>query len=296
MNARPLVLVGPTGAGKTDLALAVAERFGAEVVSMDAMQVYRGLDVGTAKVSPAERARVPHHGIDIRDPDEVFTAADFVALAEAAEAQAAARGRPIVLCGGTTFYLQAWWVGLVPVPPVDPALRAALEAEPEPHRRLAEVDPELAARLHPNDRVRVVRGLEVYALTGRPLSALHREHTKARRPSEVVWVDVEGLEERLDRRVDAMMAAGYLEEVRGLLDAGWAPTLKPMLSLGYKHLASHLLQGVPLDEAVEATKRATRQLARKQRMWLRGQGLHPAEDPFAAAARAFGGARISDGR
>ena len=189
----PLVLVGPTGAGKSDLAMAVAERHGAEVVSMDAMQVYRGMDIGTAKLSREDRARVPHHGIDVRDPDESFSAADFVALAEAAQALAAARGRPLILCGGTTFYLQAWWVGLVPVPPVDPALRAALEAEPEPHRRLAEVDPELAARLHPNDLLRVVRGLEVYHLTGRPLSALHREHTKTPRPSEVVWVDVEGL-------------------------------------------------------------------------------------------------------
>lgn len=284
----PLVIVGPTGAGKSDLALEVAERFGAEVVSMDAMQVYRGMDIGTAKLSLAERRGVPHHGIDVREPDEAFSAADFVALAEEAEAAARARGRPVVLCGGTTFYLQAWWVGLVPVPPVDPALRAALAAEPEPHRLLAEVDPELAARLHPNDLVRVLRGLEVHRLTGRPLSALHREHAKDRRPCEIVWVDTPGLEERLDRRVERMMAAGYLEEVRGLLARGFARSLKPMLSLGYKHLAAHLAGELPLDEAMERTKRDTRQLARKQRMWLRGKGLAPGADAFEAADRAFG--------
>jgi tRNA dimethylallyltransferase len=260
--------------------LDIAARYGATVVSMDAMQVYRGLDIGTAKVSVAERARVPHRCIDIRNPDEPFSAADFVAEADAVTG-------PVVLCGGTPFYLRAWLCGLVPTPPVDLALRAELETLPDPHARLAEVDPVLAARLHPNDRVRVVRGLEIHALTGRPLSALHAEDPHERRDAEVIWIDRDNLYERLDARVDAMMDAGYLAEVQGLLDQGWSRELKPMQSLGYRHLAAHLAGEVSLDEAVRLTKRDTRQLARKQRGFLRSMGFTPTSDVNQAAARAF---------
>lgn len=278
----PLVVLGPTGAGKSDAALRVAERYGATVVSMDAMQVYRGMDVGTAKLSLAERARVPHRGIDVRDPDGVYTAADFVAEADAVAG-------PVVLCGGTTFYFRAWERGLVPIPPVDSALRAELEALDDPHRLLAEVDPPLAARLHPHDRVRVVRGLEVWRATGRPLSAWHAEDPGARRACEVVWLDRDDLYPALDRRVEAMMARGYLDEVRGLLAAGWSRDLKPLRSLGYLHLAAHLAGEVDLDEAVRRTQRDTRRLARKQRMFLRGAGYAPGGDLDEAARRAFGG-------
>lgn len=278
---KPLVITGPTGAGKTDLAMTLAERWGACIVSMDAMAVYRGMDIGTAKPSPAERARIPHYGIDLRDPDEPFAATDFVAVAESAP-------DPRILCGGTPFYLRAWWAPLVAAPPADPTLRAELEALPDPHARLREVDPVLAARLHPNDRVRVVRGLEVHALTGRPLSALHAEDPNTRRDAEVVWVDREDLYERLDARVDAMMAAGYLDEVRTLLTR-YSRTLKPMLSLGYRHLAAHLAGELDLDEAVRLTKRDTRHFARKQRTFLRSLGLTPNGDVEAAAERAFRG-------
>ncbi|MDP2314339.1 MAG: tRNA (adenosine(37)-N6)-dimethylallyltransferase MiaA [Pseudomonadota bacterium] len=282
MSVRPVVLVGPTGAGKSDAALEIAAAHGATVVSMDAMQVYRGMDIGTAKVSVEIRAAIPHRCIDIRNLDEPFSAADFVA-----EADAAASTGPVVLCGGTPFYLRAWLCGLVPAPPVDLALRAALEALPDPHARLQEVDPVLAARLHPNDRVRVVRGLEIHALTGRPLSALHAEDPHERRDAEVIWIDRDDLYERLDERVDAMMAAGYLEEVRGLLDQGWSRELKPMLSLGYRYLAAHLAGELPLDEAVRLTKRDTRHLARKQRGFLRSMGFFPRTDVKETAARAF---------
>ncbi len=277
---RPLVITGPTGAGKSDAALEVAERYGAVVVSMDAMQVYRGMDIGTAKLSPTDRARVPHRCIDVREPDEPFSAADFVAEADATP-------DPKILCGGTPFYLRAWLFGLVPAPPVDPALRAALEALPDPHARLAEVDPALAARLHPNDRVRIVRGLEVHALTGTRLSELHADDPKVRRDAEVVWLDRDDLYERLDARVDAMMAQGYLDEVRALLDRGYTRALKPMQSLGYEHLASFLAGEIDLDEAVRLTKRDTRHLARKQRSFLRSLGFFPREDVKEAAARAF---------
>ena len=279
---KPLVITGPTGAGKSEWAMRLAERWGAVIVSMDAMAVYRGMDIGTAKPTLAERARVPHRCIDLRNPDEPFAATDFVAEAEAAP-------DPRILCGGTPFYLRAWWAPLVDAPSADPRLRAELESLPDPHARLREVDPVLAARLHPNDRVRIVRGLEVHALLGRPLSALHAEDRGTRRDAEIVWVDRDDLYDRLDARVDAMMAAGYLEEVRALLAAGYARTLKPMLSLGYRHLAAHLAAELPLEEAVRLTKRDTRHFARKQRTFLRSLGLSPGGDPDAAAARAFSG-------
>lgn len=276
----PLVLLGPTGAGKTDLAVAIAERFGATVVSMDAMAVYRGMDIGTAKVSREVRARVPHRCVDVRDPDEAFSAADFVAEADAVAG-------PRILVGGTTFYFRAWERPLVETPPVDPALRAALDALPDPHARLREVDPPLAARLHPHDRVRVIRGLEVHAATGRRLSDLHAEDAARRRPAEVVWVDRDDLPATLDRRVEAMMAAGYLDEVRALL-ARYPRTLKPFRSLGYLHLSAHLAGELDLAEAVRRTQRDTRHLARKQRMFLRNAGYAPGGDAWEAARRAFG--------
>ena len=277
---KPLVIAGPTGAGKSDVALEIAAAHGATVVSMDAMQVYRGMDIGTAKLSIAARAAVPHRCIDIRNPDEPFSAADFIAEADSVSG-------PVILCGGTPFYLRAWLLGLVPAPPVDVALRAELEALPDPHARLAEVDPGLAARLHPTARVRVVRGLEIHALTGRRLSDIHAEDPHQRRDAVVIWLDRERLYEALDQRVDAMMAAGYLDEVRGLLDAGYGPELKPMQSLGYRHLAAHLLGRLPLAEAVELTKRDTRQLARKQRSFLRSLGLSPQTDVKIGAAGTF---------
>jgi len=291
---RPLLLVGPTAAGKTDLALELAERHDATVVSMDAMQVYRGMDIGTAKVSPEIQARVPHRCVDLRNPDEPFSVADFLAEAEAAVGE----GRPVILCGGTTFYLRAFLDGLVPAPPADPAVRAELEALPNPWEVLRTVDPVLAARLHPNDRLRVVRGLEVHRLTGIPLSVHHAGHVRERRNVEIVWVDRDDLEERIVRRVESMMHAGYLEEVRALLAAGYHRGLKPMQSLGYEHLAAHLAGELPLDEAVRCTIRDTRHFARKQRGFLRGQGFTPVygdrggESSLAgrrAAERAFGG-------
>jgi tRNA dimethylallyltransferase len=188
-----------------------------------------------------------------------------------------------VLCGGTVFYLRAWMQPLVAVPPVDPALRAALEALPDPHARLREVDPVLAARLHPNDRVRVVRGLEVHTLTGRPLSALHAEDPGMRRPCTICWVDREDLEAVLERRLRGMMDAGYLQEVERLLSAGVPRDCKPMQSLGYRHLADHLYGEIPLEEAVLRTQRDTWRFARKQRGFLRSLGAAPVSTTEAEA-------------
>lgn len=277
---KPLLILGPTGAGKSAHALRFGEKYGATIVSMDAMQVYRGMDIGTAKPSAEERARVPHVGLDLRNPDESFSAADFVALADGV-------GEPRILCGGTNFYFRAWIQGLVEAPPSDPQLRKELEQQENLWQRLAEVDPVLAARLHPNDRVRLIRGLEVFLLSGRRLSDLHAEDPKLRRDAEIVWIDRDDLYEVIDRRVDRMMEEGYLQEVQNLLDAGYGPQHKPMLSLGYKHLAAHLKGELDRDEAIRRTKADSREYARKQRSFLRNWGLMPTTEVDAAAARAF---------
>ena len=279
--APPLVLVGPTGAGKTAASLRIAARYDLEVVSMDAMQVYRGMDIGTAKATPGERGRVPHRCIDVRDPVEPFDATDFAAEVDAAGARA-------LPCGGAVFYLRAWRQPLVDLPPVDAAVRAAMEALEDPHARLREVDPVLAARLHPNDRVRVVRGLEVHAQTGRRLSELHAADPRTRRPCTIAWVDRHDLAEVLDRRLDAMLEAGYLAEVERLLASGVPRGCKPMQSLGYRHLADHLHGDIALDEAIRRTRRDTHAFARRQRSFLRSLGLAPGADADALADAVYG--------
>jgi len=257
-----LVITGPTAAGKTAAALEVARRFDVRLVSADAMQVYRGLNIGTGKEPPEVLARFPHLGIDARDLEESFDAQAFVEMADAV----VNREQPVVIVGGSTFYVHAFLYGLVDTPDVDASLRERLESLEEPHAELVRVDPVLAERLHPNDRVRIVRGLEVFYLTGERLSDLHAAHaTEVRHSARVLWLDRPDLRERIDARVDAMMAAGYLDEVRGLLEAGVDRALKPMQSLGYRHLADHLLGEIALDEAIWRTKRDTWRFARKQR-------------------------------
>jgi len=260
-----LVLGGPTAAGKTAAALAVAEAFDAIVVSADAMQVYRRLDIGTGKATLEERDRVPHVGIDVVDIDQPFDATDFVALAD----EALAAHPRVVVAGGTSLYLRGLLRGFVITPTVDPALRAEVEAIEDLHGELQRVDPVLAERLHPNDRVRLVRGVEVFRAGGERLSELQRVHAEApdRFEAASLWLERPDLDERIDRRVDQMMAGGYVDEVRGVLGAGFERTAKPLLSLGYRHLCSHLLDGLDLDEAVRCTKRDTRRFARKQRTW-----------------------------
>ncbi len=289
-----LVLAGPTAAGKTAVAVAVARRFDAVVVSADAMQVHRGMDIGTGKATAEERAGIPHFGLDVVDPDQPFDAAAFVRLAE----EVMARHPRVVVAGGTSLYLRALLRGLVATPPVDPALRAELEALPDLHAALAEVDPVLAARLDPADRVRLVRGLEVFRQTGERLSALQEAHAAEpdRHPAVGLWLDRPDLDARVDARVLDMVRRGYVDEVRRLLDAGFDRTLKPMLSLGYRHLCDHLLDGLPLEEAIRRTQRDTRKFARKQRTWMRQLGFPRVEEDhervaLEAAERAFGAAR-----
>jgi tRNA dimethylallyltransferase len=266
MTQPVLVIAGPTSAGKTSAAIHVAHLWGARIVSADAMQVYRGMDVGTGKAHPAVLELFPHDCIDVREPHQPFTAQDFTAAADAAVAS----GDRVLVAGGTVFYLRAFLHGLVPAPRGDPALRAELEALEDPHAALQRVDPVLAARLHPNDRVRIVRGLEVFHISGQRLSDLHAEDDQApRHPHRVMWLDRDDLRSRIDLRVQRMMERGYLEEVRGLLEAGVERHRKPMQSLGYRHLADHLLDGLDLAEAVWRIRRDHWRYARQQRGWSR---------------------------
>ena len=284
-----LILTGPTACGKSALALELAERVGAEVVALDSMTVYRGMDVGTAKPTPAERGRVPHHLIDVLDPWESLTVAWWLGRAEEACRDVAARGKRPLFVGGTPFYLKALLHGLFPGPPADEDLRRALEAEAERdglaalHARLAAVDPKTAARLHPNDVRRVVRALEVYELTGKPISAWQQTWDTpafaespaaapppAAIPAVVLELPRDVLYDRINRRVDAMLAAGWLEEVRRLRELPRPLSREARQALGYRELLAHLDgTGPAWPETVELIRTHTRQFAKRQLTWFR---------------------------
>jgi tRNA dimethylallyltransferase len=272
---RVVAVVGPTAAGKSALSLRLAEALGGEVLSCDSMQVYRGFDIGTAKATAAERARVPHHLLDVADPDEDFSAARFAELADVAAADVAARGRVLVACGGTGLYLRAWLRGLFPAPRPDPAIRARHREEGAAavRERLLAVDPEAAAAILPGDLVRLSRALEVFEQTGVPITELRRRAVRVPRyPARLVGLTPPRplLHERIDERFDAMMAAGLLDEVRGLVSR-YGPGIRPLGALGYAQLRDHLQGLLPLEEAVRQAKRDTRRYARRQLTWFRAE-------------------------
>jgi tRNA dimethylallyltransferase len=278
MAPRLVVIVGPTASGKSQLALELARAAGGEVVSADSQQVYRGMDIGTGKVSRAERALVPHHLIDVCDPDQEMTAARFVELADRAIADATARRVPVVVAGGTGLYVRALLLGLFAGPPADPALRARLRAEglPALRARLAEADPLSAARIDPNDEKRTIRALEVLELTGEPMSRHQERHdhrvVAPRYPVRLVGLAParDELYRRIDRRVEEMMAAGLLDEVRRLRAAGHGPELRSQLAIGYAELHRHLDGVLPLGESIRLIQRNSRRYARRQLSWYRG--------------------------
>ncbi|NJC87377.1 MAG: tRNA (adenosine(37)-N6)-dimethylallyltransferase MiaA [Desulfuromonas sp.] len=273
------VLCGPTAAGKTAAALALAEHFDLEVVSADSRQVYRLMDVGTAKPSSEERARVPHHLLDVVWPDEPFDVARFVALATEAIDGILARGRLPLLVGGTGLYVRALTEGLAEAPGADPLLRRRLEAQAEAegnaalHRRLAAVDPAAAGQLHPNDRVRIVRALEVFELTGRPLSSWQQAHGFRARNYRLLKIALSPPRSELYRRIDdraaAMLQGGLVEEAERLLQAGYDPRLKALQTIGYRE-AIRLLEGkVSREAALVELQQATRRYAKRQLTWFR---------------------------
>jgi tRNA dimethylallyltransferase len=270
---RPLlVLVGPTASGKSAAAIPVARAVNAEILSLDSMLLYRGMDIGTDK--PADRGGVPHHGLDLLDPREPFDTRRYLEAAEAAIADIQGRGREVLIVGGTALYLVSLLKGMFEGPAQDRELRAILarEAAPDLHARLAEVDPALAGRLHPNDRRRITRALEVHALTGRPLSEQQRQWDAPYRfAARIAGVrrPREELRARIEQRVDAMLAGGLLEEVRGL-ELG--PTASQ--AVGYKELLGHLRGDYDLAEARRLIVRTTGRLARRQETWFRRMPVH----------------------
>lgn len=281
MNPPLLAVVGPTASGKTGVGILLAETLHGEIISADARQVYRGLDIGTAKPTRSELQRVPHHMIDIVDPDDDFHAGRFVELAEEAIEQIRARGALPILVGGTGLYVRALVRGLdIPVGR-DPEIRSELNRRAEEegsgvlHRELVAVDPESAAVIHPNDAIRIVRALEVFRLSGEPQSALFGRGSGEKHRCLMAGLEPE--REKLYRRIEGrfalMIKNGLLEEVRSLLERGYDPGLGCFRSPGYREMIQHLRGEMSLEEAVEKAIRETRRYAKRQFTWFRREDL-----------------------
>ncbi|NGY03833.1 tRNA (adenosine(37)-N6)-dimethylallyltransferase MiaA [Solimonas terrae] len=302
-NSPPILLMGPTASGKTGLALALAERLPVEIVSVDSALVYRGLDIGSAKPDAAMRARVPHHLIDILDPAESYSAARFAVDARRLISEIRGRGRVPLLVGGTMLYFRALTRGLSELPAADADVRAQLEADaarlgwPAMHARLAALDPDSAARLHPNDQQRVQRALEIIAVSGTTPSAFYARRGGGE-PVRERWCRLalnpparSELHGRIAARFHAMMADGFLDEVARLHARGdLHPELPAIRAVGYRQLWAHLEGECSREEAVERGIAATRQFAKRQLTWLRSEPdlnwLDPAQDGLLEAALA----------
>jgi tRNA dimethylallyltransferase len=284
-HGRPPVVVvtGPTGSGKSLLAVELAERFDGEIVNADSMQVFRYMDIGTAKPSAEERARVPHHLFDVVDPSESYSAGRYAKEARAAAASIHARGHVVFLTGGTGLYIRAFLDGLIETRDADPELRRRLEDEQaraaeegDPtrlHRRLTEFDADAAEKIHPNDVRRTVRALEILEQSGERASSVRDAHGFRDRPFRVLHLSIDPGREVLDRRIEsraeAMIEAGLLREVRGLRERGYSAELKPMQAIGYRHIQPVVDGADTLANALESIKTDTRRFARRQRTWIR---------------------------
>ena len=278
-------LAGPTACGKSDIALELAERLRTErgltieIVSLDSMTLYRRMNIGTAKPSDEERRRVPHHLFDVLEPSQDFSVAEYLVAAEQVCREIVTRGGTPLFVGGTGLYLRSLLRGIFEGPPANDKLRQRLESEAARdgadalHRRLQQLDPHTAERLHPNDLRRVMRAIEVLELTGQPLSAQHREEPLPldQRPANVMWLSPprDWLYNRINRRVEAMLAAGWLDEVRSLLAEPQPLSQTASQALGYKELIEHLRGERTLAETVELIQTRTRQFAKRQHTWFR---------------------------
>jgi tRNA dimethylallyltransferase len=293
-----VVIAGPTASGKTQLGVELAQRFGGEIINADSMQVYRGMDVGTAKPTMEERGGIPHHLMDVVDPDELFNAAIYRSLAIPVIRDVLSRDGTCFVVGGTGLYIKTLLGGLLDCPKSDPLFRNRLIEECNEHGssylhdRLRRVDPESAGRIHPNDKVRITRALEIIHVTKRPLSTLEQEHRFSDRlftPFKIcLHMERERLYHRINERALAMVRNGLVEETRDLLNKGYSPNLKPMLSIGYRH-ALCLLQGSwDGEEMIFQLQADTRKYAKRQLTWFRGdREMHRTENDPENLERVF---------
>ncbi|MDT8316434.1 MAG: tRNA (adenosine(37)-N6)-dimethylallyltransferase MiaA [bacterium] len=278
-----ICIVGPTASGKSSLAIQIAGDLGGEIISADSMQVYRHMDIGTAKPSLKEQGEIRHHLIDVAEPDENFNASNFRKLASAAIKEIRSRGKRVIVAGGTGLYIRALTKGLVDTPSGDPLLRQRLKDEADRlgrehlHNKLRELDPSAAKAIHPNNSVRIIRAIEVATNSGKTMSEHQRQHSFADSPYNVIMfgIDIERdlLYDRINERVDKMIEAGLKKEVERLLAMGYSRDLKSMRSVGYKEMCAHIIDGLAIEEAVELIKRDSRRYAKRQMTWFRKEDV-----------------------
>ena len=276
-----VVITGPTASGKTALAITLASQYQAEIVNADSRQVYRHLDIGTAKPTPAQQAMIPHHLLDLVDPDESFDAARFREHACNAIHDIVRRGKHVFVVGGTGLYIRALTRGLFAGPAAEPAVRARLQQQKNQegrgflHRQLQHVDPESAARLHPNDTVRLIRALEVFQLSGTPMSQWQREHGFQERPFETLMIGLavkrETLYQRIEQRCRAMLEEGLVAELQRIWTLGYSPELPVLQTIGYAQMGRLLGGQYERAEALEHMTKETRRLAKRQMTWFRAE-------------------------
>ncbi len=292
MKPKLVIILGPTGVGKSEVAVEAASQVGGEIINADSQQVYRCMDIGTGKPAPEQRQKAPHHLIDIVNPDAEFNAAIFRQRALESAGEIWSRGRKVILCGGTGLYIKALTHGLFIGPSKDPEIRRRLDQEgderglPRLYERLRQVDPGALAAIHPNDRQRIIRALEVFELTGKRMSEWQMEHGFKESPFETLKIGLNReraeLYDIIDRRCEEMVATGLVEEVRGLMERGYNLDLKPMQSVGYRHMGLYLTGAMTLEEALSLMQRDTRHLAKRQLTWFRADNgirwFHPERD------------------
>ena len=280
MKPKLIIILGPTAVGKSAVALELASQIGAEIINADSQQVYRYMNIGTGKPTEAEQARVPHHLIDVVDPDEEFNAAIFRRLGLEQIAQIHERGNNVIVCGGTGLYLKALTRGLFAGPEQSADVRKELVRQIEKnglspvYRRLTEIDPAAHSRIHPNDRQRIIRALEVYQLTGKPMSEWQREHDFGDEHLDTLKIGLQReraeLYDLINRRCERMTAEGLWEEVRDLVAQGYSLDLRPLQSVGYRQMGLVLQGLLTIEQAVGEMKQETRHLAKRQLTWFRG--------------------------
>lgn len=274
------MIAGATATGKTSAGIALARQFDGELVGADSVQVYRGFDIGSAKPTAEDLAGVPHHLLDVLNPNEDVDAMTYATRADTAIAAIRDRGRLPIVVGGTGLWIRALLRGLVDLPPVDPGIRESLEVAVREggaaalHTRLLEVDPISAAAIHPNDALRIVRALEVYEQTGKPLGKLRAEHALGSPRYQALFVVLETEHEQhgqlIEERIQQMLDRGWLNEVRELRSR-WGDEIRPFGSVGYRELLAHLRDGIPLAETLRMIRKSTRTYARRQRTWFKGE-------------------------